>query len=145
MMEDTHIADGTALTLLLAGIVLTSGAAGIVGFAPATAHADGPSGQHASALAFPINNVTAATGTPLTVLDGKGNDPFPAAFPIDNLSVMFPINNVTVRASPGDVRDAAPIGVADAADATTKFRMQDMDPYALPRSPDGLPQDMDPY
>ncbi|WP_318568719.1 hypothetical protein [Salinigranum marinum] len=145
MMEDTHIADGIALTLLLVGVVLTSGAAGVVGFAPATAHADGPSGPHASALAFPIDNLTAATGTPLTVLDGKGNDPFPAAFPIDNLSVMFPINNVTVRAGPWDVRDTDPIGVAGAADVTISFRMQDMDPYALSRGPDGLPQDMDPY
>jgi hypothetical protein len=136
MMEDTHIADGIALTLLLAGIVLTSGAVGVAGFAPATAHAEAPSGPHASALAFPIDNLTAATGTPLAVLDGKGNDPLPAA---------FPINNVTIRASPWDGRDTDPIGVADATDVTTQFRMQDMDPYALPRSPDGLPQDMDPY
>jgi hypothetical protein len=145
MMEDTHIADGIALTLLLAGIVLTSGAVGVVGVAPATAHAEGPSGPHASALAFPINNLTAATGTPLAVLDGKGNNPLPAAFPIDNLSVMFPIDTVTIRASPWDVRDTDPFGVADTADVTTQFRMQDMDPYALPRGPDGLPQDMDPY
>jgi hypothetical protein len=136
MMEDTHIADGIALTLLLAGIVLTSGAVGVVEFAPTTTHAQGPSGPHASALAFPINNLTAATGTPLAVMDGKGNDPLPAA---------FPINNVTIRASPWDVRDTDPIGVADTADVTTQFRMQDMDPYALPRGPDGLPQDMDPY
>lgn len=108
MMEDTHIADGIAVTLLLACIVLTSGAVGTVGLAPTTVHVDGSSGDHTTALAFPIDTVTSSAGH-------------------------------------WDVRITALRGVTDATGATSQFRMQDMDPYALPRRSDGLPQDMDPY
>ena len=145
MMEDTHIADGIAVKLLLACIVLTSGAGGIVGLAPATVHEDRSSGDHTAALAFPIDNVTATADTPLASIDGTGNDAFQTAFPIDNISVAFPIDNISSGAGHWDVRVTDLRGVTDATDATSQFRMQDMDPYALPRRSDGLPQDMDPY
>ncbi len=145
MMKDTHIADGIAVKLLLACIVLTSGAVGSMGLAPATVHEDGVSGEHTAALAFPIDNVTATAGAPLASVDENGNDAFRTAFPIDNISVAFPIDTVTSRAGHWDVRIADLRGVTDATGAASQFRMQDMDPYALPRRPDGLPQDMDPY
>jgi hypothetical protein len=144
-MEDTHIADGIAVTLLLASIVLTSGAVGVTGLAPATVHEDGSSGDHAAALAFPIDNVTATADAPLASIDRTGNDAFQTAFPIDNLSVAFPIDTVTSSASRWDVRITDPRGVTDATGAPSQFRLQDMDPYALPGRSDGLPQDMDPY
>lgn len=145
MMEDTHIADGIAVTLLLACIVLTSGAVGIMGLAPTTVHEDGLSGDHTAALAFPIDNVTATANTPLASIDAKVDDGFQTAFPIDNLSVAFPIDNMSRGAGHWDVRITDLRGVADATGTTSQFRMQDMDPYALPRRSDGLPQDMDPY
>jgi hypothetical protein len=127
MMDDIHTADGNgigtgtglAVALLLAGIVLAGGVAGALGGAPATAHtpADGVAAGPAPLLAFPIDNVTAA----------------------------FPIDNVTFGAAASGVSDADPGRWADGADATTRFRVQDMDPYALPQRTDGLPQDMDPY
>jgi hypothetical protein len=126
MMNDIHTADGNgigigtglAVALVLAGIVLVGGAAGAPGVAPATTHA-------------PANGV-AAGPAPLF------------AFPIDNATTAFPIDNVTLGASSG-VGDTAPGRWVDAADATTRFRVQNVDPYALPRRSDGLPQDMDPY
>ena len=136
MMEDTHIADGIAVKLLLACIVLTSGVVGIVGLAPATVHEDGSSGDITAALAFPIDNVTATAETPLASIDGKGNDAVRTAFPIDNL---------TSSASHWDLRITDSRGATDATGAPSPFRLQDMDPYALPRRSDGLPQDMDPY
>lgn len=145
MMEDTHIADGTAVKLLLACIVLTSGAVGIMGLAPATVHADGSNGDYTAALAFPVDNLTATAATQLDSIDATDNDAFQTAFPIDNISVAFPIDNVTSSASPWDVRNTDLRGVTDATGATSQFRLQDMDPYALSRGSDGLPQDMDPY
>ncbi|AUV80876.1 hypothetical protein C2R22_03715 [Salinigranum rubrum] len=145
MMEDTHIADGIAVKLLLACIVLTSGAVGIMGLAPATVHEDGSSGDHTAALAFPIDNVTATAETPLASIDGKGNDATQTAFPIDNISVEFPVDDMSRDVGDWDVRIHHLRGVTDATGATSQFRMQDMDPYALPRRSDGLPQDMDPY
>ena len=145
MIDDIHIADGIAVKLLLACIVLTSGVVGSMGLTPATVHEDGVSGEHTAALAFPIDNVTATAGAPLASVDGNGNDAFRTAFPIDNISVAFPIDTVTSRAGHWDVRIADLRGVTDATGAASQFRMQDMDPYALPRRSDGFPQDMDPY
>jgi hypothetical protein len=149
MMDHTHIADGIALRLLLAGLVLTSGAVGALGLLTPTSHAavgeltDG-SAPH---LAFPIDNVTVGAGSPLASLDGKGNDPLTAAFPIDNVTTAFPIDNVTVSGGSWNALDTDPIGWsgADSTGVDTLFRTQDMEPYGIPRSPDGLPQDMDPY
>lgn len=145
MMEDTHIADGIAVKLLLACIVIMGGAVGIIGLAPATVHEDGLSGGHTAALAFPIDNVTATADTPLASIDGNDNEAFQTAFPIDNLSVAFPIDNVTSIAGHWDVRITDLRGGTDATGVTSQFRLQDMDPYALPGRSDGLPQDMDPY
>jgi hypothetical protein len=127
MMDDIHTADGNgigtgtglAVALVLAGIVLTGGAAGALGVAPATAH---------------------------TPADGVAAGPAPLfAFPIDNVTAAFPIDNVTLGAAASGASDTNLGRWADGADATTRFRAQDMDPYALPRRSDGLPQDMDPY
>jgi hypothetical protein len=118
MMEDTHIADGTAVKLLLAGLVLASGAVGALGLthgtsqAAVTGAADGSSAQ----LAFPIDNVSASTGSLLLSMDGKGNDPYPrAAFPIDNVTAAFPIDNVTAAFPIDNVTAAFPIDNVTAA------------------------------
>jgi hypothetical protein len=121
MMDHTHIADGTALRLLLAGLVLASGAVGTLGLGPVASHStpDGPTDGPATQLAFPINNLTAA----------------------------FPIDNLTLGGAAWDVRDTDPVRWTglDSIGTNAVFRTQDMEPYAVPRSPDGLPQDMDPY
>jgi hypothetical protein len=123
MMDDIHTADGIrvglAVALVLAGIGLAGGSAGVVGVAPATAQA-------------PADGVVAGPA-PLF------------AFPIDNVTAAFPIDNVTLGAAPWEVGGTDPGRWADGTDATARFRVQDMDPYALPRDPDGVPQDMDPY
>ena len=157
MMEDIHIADGTAVKLLLAGLVLASGAVGAVGavgLAPATTGVatDGDAETTSAGLAFPIDNVTARADSLSLSLDGKGNDPYPAthsidvagaAFPIDNVSAKFPIDNVSVSA-PWDVRDTDPIR---SVGATATDAGRDTFSFALARTkvPDELPQDMDPY
>jgi hypothetical protein len=152
MMEDTHIADGTAVKLLLAGLVLASGAVGALGLthgtsqAAVTGAADGSSAQ----LAFPIDNVSASTGSLLLSMDGKGNDPYPrAAFPIDNVTAAFPIDNVTaafpidnVSASGGswDVAGTNRVGgIETGSSGANAFSL------ARVEAPDELPQDMDPY
>ena len=157
MMEDIHIADGTAVKLLLAGLVLASGvvgAVGAVGLAPATTEVatDGHAETTSAGLAFPIDNVTARADSLSLSLDGKGNDPYPAAysidnvsakFPIDNVSAKFPIDNVSVSA-PWDVRDTDPVR---SVGATATDAGRDTFSFALARTkvPDELPQDMDPY
>ena len=161
MMEDTHIADGTAVKLLLAGLVLASGAVGALGLthgtsqAAVTGAADGSSAQ----LAFPIDNVSASTGSLLLSMDGKGNDPYPrAAFPIDNVTAAFPIDNVTVAFSIDNVTAAFPIDNVSASggsrDVAGTNRVGGIETgssganaFSLARveAPDELPQDMDPY
>jgi hypothetical protein len=170
MMEDTHIADGTAVKLLLAGLVLASGAVGALGLthgtsqAAATGAADGSSAQ----LAFPIDNVSASTGSLLLSMDGKGNDPYPrAAFPIDNVTAAFPIDNVTAAFPIDNVTAAFPIDNVTAAfpidnvsasggswDVAGTNRVGGIETgssganaFSLARveAPDELPQDMDPY
>jgi hypothetical protein len=155
MMDDIHIADGIAVKLLLAGIVLAGGAVGALSLAPATSQvaADGLAESPSAQLAFPIDNVSANSGGLLLSLDGKGNDPYPAtfsidgvtmAFPIDNVTAAFPIDNVTAAfatgdasasGGPWDARDTDGVGSADA----NAFAL------ALVEAPDELPQDMDPY
>jgi hypothetical protein len=155
MMDDIHIADGIAVKLLLAGIVLAGGAVGALSLAPATSQvaADGLAESPSAQLAFPIDNVSANSGGLLLSLDGKGNDPYPAtfsidgvtmAFPIDNVTAAFPIDNVTAAfatedasasGGPWDARDTDGVGSADAS----AFAL------ALVEAPDELPQDMDPY
>jgi hypothetical protein len=169
-MEDTHIADGTAVKLLLAGLVLASGAVGALGLthgtsqAAVTGAADGSSAQ----LAFPIDNVSASTGSLLLSMDGKGNDPYPrAAFPIDNVTAAFPIDNVTAAFPIDNVTAAFPIDNVTAAfpidnvsasggswDVAGTNRVGGIETgssganaFSLARveAPDELPQDMDPY
>lgn len=86
MRDDTHIADGIAVKLLLAAIVVASSAVGALWLAPGTsqAAAGGLGADPAAQLAFPIDNFTASAGSQLLSLDGKGNDPFPTAFSIDD-------------------------------------------------------------
>jgi hypothetical protein len=161
MMEDTHIADGTAVKLLLAGLVLASGAVGALGLthgtsqAAVTGAADGSSAQ----LAFPIDNVSASTGSLLLSMDGKGNDPYPrAAFPIDNVTAAFPIDNVTAAFPIDNVTAAFPIDNVSASggswDVAGTNRVGGIETgssganaFSLARveAPDELPQDMDPY
>jgi hypothetical protein len=150
MMDDTHIADGIAVKLLLAGLVLASAAVGASGLAPATVATpaadagDGVAVDRAHHLLFPINNISYAAddGTPRLL------------FPINNISyaagdgtprLLFPINNVTTVGASGTpaVRSlvsghATPDVLA--RDVRSPFRSQDMDPYGLPPG-----QDMDPY
>jgi hypothetical protein len=126
-MDDTNIADGIALTLLLAGIVLASGVVGGLGFVSVTSPAstdaitDHAVVEEELSAAFPIDNVT-------------------TAFPIDNVTAAFPTDRVTIDGAPWDVRDTS---LVRSTGGETPFRLQDMDPYAIP--PDELPQDMDPY
>jgi hypothetical protein len=128
MMEDVHIADGIAVKLLLAGIVLASGAMGGLGLAPATAQSahevgDGPADDRAYRLLFPIDNVTVGT-------DGS-------------VRLLFPIDNVTLVRGHGRVPADLSLAARDDPyafdrDVRPRFRTQDMDPYVFP-------QDMDPY
>jgi hypothetical protein len=142
-MEDTHIADGTAVKLLLAGLVLASGAVGALGLthgtsqAAVTGAADGSSAQ----LAFPIDNVSASTGSLLLSMDGKGNDPYPrAAFPIDNVTAAFPIDNVSASGGSWDVAGTNRVGgIETGSSGANAFSL------ARVEAPDELPQDMDPY
>jgi hypothetical protein len=150
MMDDTHIADGIAVKLLLAGLVLASAAVGASGLAPATVATpaadagDGVAVDRAHHLLFPIDNISYAAG------DGTSR----LLFPINNISyaagdgtprLLFPINNVTTVGASGTpaVRSlvsghATPDVLA--RDVRSPFRSQDMDPYGLPPG-----QDMDPY
>lgn len=161
MMDDTNIADGIALTLLLAGLVLASAVVGASGLVPVASQA------HADERG---DDATVTGGSTLLSLDGKGNDPFPAAyshdvvraaFPINNISfaggstapvllfpinnftfgsastaphLLFPINNISVGGSHWTLTAHVPVG-------------QDMDPYAVPGTArwQALGQDMDPY
>lgn len=73
MIADTNIADGIAVKLLLAGLVLASAAVGAAGLAHVAPQADadgGADGLDADApqLVFPIDNVTFA-GSPWDVTD----------------------------------------------------------------------------
>ena len=131
MMDDTHIADGIAVTLLLAGLVVASASVGTLALADATPDA-APEGMvddvaRTPFLLFPIDNVTVAGVAPVA----------PLAFPIDNATFG---GSFTVLTAATDDRHA--LG-------------QDMDPYALGRdvsarlflteTPDAPGQDMDPY
>jgi hypothetical protein len=168
MMDDTHIADGIAVKLLLAGLVLASAAVGASGLAPATVATpaadagDGVAVDRAHHLLFPINNISYAAddGTsrllfPINNISYAADDGTPRLlFPINNISyaagdgtprLLFPINNVTTVGASGTpaVRSlvsghATPDVLA--RDVRSPFRSQDMDPYGLPPG-----QDMDPY
>jgi len=134
MMDDTHIADGIAVKLLLAGLVVASASIGTLALAGATSSAaTGSVSDDAAAptprLLFPIDNVT------VTGLDRVA----PLAFPIDNVTVG----------------DSYPV-LTSATGADRYALGQDMDPYALGRdvnayrllpnvAPDAPGQDMDPY
>jgi len=147
MMADTNIADGIAVKLLLAGLVLASAAVGAAGLAHVAPQADADAvadGLDADAprLMFPINNISTGTA------DGAAR----LMFPINNIStgtadgaarLAFPIDNVTFSGGPWDVTDTDPGRWIDA----TTFRTQDMEPYVFPRDarPGFRSQDMDPY
>jgi hypothetical protein len=122
MMDDTNSADGTAVKLLLAGLVLASASVGALGLTDLTSHASTPdvAGGQAPRLLFPIDNATDAFGNALAV-DGSAR----LAFPIDNVTA-------TGLRSPDTDRYALRRGV---------------DPYLLAlRVTPGVPgQDMDPY
>jgi len=124
MMEETHIADGIAVKLLLAGIVIASGVVGAIGLAPVAsqAAADGLADAPAPVLMFPINNVTAGVGSLLLSLDGKGNDPFLLAASIDDVTVTGGSWDVT-----GTDRIGA-TGIGSTVSAAVALP-QDMDPY----------------
>ena len=129
MMADTNIADGIAVKLLLAGLVLASAAVGAAGLAHVAPQADADAvadGLDADAprLMFPINNISTGTA------DGAAR-------------LAFPIDNVTFSGGPWDVTDTDPGRWIDA----TTFRTQDMEPYVFPRDarPGFRSQDMDPY
>ena len=161
MMEETDIAGGIALKLLLAGIVVAGGVVGALGVAPVTAQAGagGLADDSTSALMFPIDNATLATGAYGLSIDGKGNDPSPlAAFPIDNVTMAFPIDNVTMAFPIDNVTMAFPIDNVSVSvgfrDATGADRgghagtgSTGASPFSLAyvEAPDELPQDMDPY
>lgn len=118
-MDDIHTADGNGIGIGLGtGLVVALVLAGIV----LAGGAAGAPGVAPATTHTPANGVVAG----------------PAPL------LAFPIDNVTLGASSG-VSDTAPGRWVDAADTTTRFRVQDVDPYALPRRSDGLPQDMDPY
>jgi len=144
MMDDIHIADGIAVKLLLAGIVLAGGAVGALSLAPATSQvaADGLAESPSAQLAFPIDNVSANSGGLLLSLDGKGNDPYPATFSIDGVTMAFPIDNVTAAFS---MDEASRSGGTWDARGTDGNSLADEFALALVETPDELPQDMDPY
>jgi len=153
MMDDIHIADGIAVKLLLAGIVLAGGAVGALSLAPATSQvaADGLAESPSAQLAFPIDNVSANSGGLLLSLDGKGNDPYPATFSIDGVTMAFPIDNVTAAFPIDDVTAAFSMDEASRSGGTWDARgtdgnsLADAFALALVETPDELPQDMDPY
>jgi len=137
MMEEIHIPDGIAVKLLLVGIVLASGAVGALGFAPATSQAvaDGTADDSSPTLMFPINNVTVGMGSLQLSLDGTGNDSFHAAFPINNFTAAFQIDDVTVTEDSWDVkgtdqiRDTGIGSTVATEHAIASILPQDMDPY----------------
>jgi len=88
MMDHTHVADGTATKLLLAALVVASGAIGGLGLAAATS-SPAASGVDGATAAFPIDNVTVGTNAALLSMDGKGNDPFPPALTSVRAAVQF--------------------------------------------------------
>lgn len=149
MMEDIHIADGIAVKLLLAGIVLVGGAVGALGLAPATSQtpAVGLADEPVTA-AFPIDNVTVSGGAYQLSLDGKGNDPYPTALSIDRVAAAFPIDNVTAARVSAGIPSGVP-AVPRGVGAYVLALGQDMDPYSLGQDMDpyalALDQDMDPY
>jgi hypothetical protein len=110
MMDDTHVADGIAVTLLLAGLVLASAAVGASGLGLVAAQSDAGDidarldGADAPRLAFPINNIS--VGGPAAPR---------LAFPVDDGSLA---------------------GSSGADLASPAFRSQDMDPYVLPQDMD---------
>lgn len=124
MMEDIHIPDGIAVKLLLAGLVLASGAVGALGFAPATSQgaADGLADGHSAQLAFPIDNVT-LTQVPVGVLS-------------DASAVTRDVGSYALALG----QDMDPYALGQDMDPYALALGQDMDPYAL-----ALGQDMDPY
>lgn len=142
MMDEIHIADGTAVKLLLAGIVLAGGAVGALGVTPAASQAapagfaDGPS----PALVFPIPNVTAGVGSRQLPLDGQGSGPLSVRFPIDNFTVASPIGDASAAGGPWDAKGTDGTGDAGAGPAASATIA-----LALDEAPDELPQDMDPY
>ena len=166
MMDDTHIADGIAVKLLLAGLVLASAAVGASGLAPATAATlaedagDGVAVDRAHHLLFPIDNVTLAAG------DGPTRDGARLLFPINNIShaggqdlaegettrLLFPINNVTLAAGDGTPRLLFPINnisyaAGDGTPAVRSLVSEHASPDALARDVRSRfrSQDMDPY
>lgn len=150
MMDDIHIPTGISVQLLLVGLVLASGVVGALGLAPTTSQAAvGGAADDPVTAAFPINNVTVGASSQQLSLDGKGNDPWPAAlssddvraaFPINNVTTAFPIDNVTASGGPWDVKDTDRMG-------GTGIGSADMETWGLAslETPDELPQDMDPY
>jgi hypothetical protein len=119
MMDDTHIADGIAVKLLLAGLVLASAAVGASGLAPATVATpaadagDGVAVDRAHHLLFPIDNISYAGGQDLA--EGETTR---LLFPINNISyaaddgtsrLLFPINNISYAADDGTSRLLFPI------------------------------------
>jgi hypothetical protein len=140
MMDDTHIADGIAVKLLLAGLVVASASIGTLALADATPDAAtagvADEAARAPSLLFPIDNVT---------VTGVGRTPS-LLFPIDNVTVTgvapaaplaFPIDNATFGGS---------FTVLTAATDDRYALGQDVDPYALGQDVDhALGQDVDPY
>lgn len=142
MMDDTHIADGIAVKLLLAGIVLASAAVGALGLASVTSQtvAGGPADDPSAQLAFPIDNFSANVGSQLLSLDGKGNDPYPAALSVDTVTAAFPIDNFSATGAPRDAKGTDRIGGTGIGSPGVKTWA-----LALDGVPDALSQDMDPY
>ena len=166
MMDDTHIADGIAVKLLLAGLVLASAAVGASGLAPATVATlaedagDGVAVDRAHHLLFPIDNLTLAAG------DGPTRDGARLLFPIDNVShaggqdlaegettrLLFPINNISYAADDGTPRLLFPVdnvttGRASGTPAVRSLVSEHASPDALARDVRSpfRSQDMDPY
>lgn len=156
MMENTHIADGIARKLLLAGLaglVLTSGFVGMFTLAPMTSQAPSDSLRAGSGTAaFPIDNVTLDAGA-RTSFDGKGNDVL-TAFPINNVTLAmsgplasmdgkgndpYLLKQFSVSATVEDLNPGWANGALAAAVDLTSWGLAAMD------VPDELPQDMDPY
>jgi hypothetical protein len=139
-MEDVHIADGIAARLLLAGIVLAGGAVGALGLAPASSQvAASGAVEDPFTAAFPIDNATLGGSSYQLSLDGKGNDPYLTEFSTDAVTAAFPIDNFSaVQVSAGTPSDVATV-IHD-VELYALGLGQDMDPYSL-----GLGQDMDPY
>jgi hypothetical protein len=155
MMDDSDTVAGTAVKLVLIGIVLASGAVGTIGLDDPTprATADGVTvsvaGDRASELPLSLDSVIATPGTHLAD-DGSARllFPIPNATGVATVSrLAFPIDNATfLWATARTTADTLQVEIGStASNAPWDVQDTDVSRFVLAVSADAPRQDMDPY